>query len=420
MLKYFKWLFSSEPTSPPSKGVLLGLDCVGKTTLLHKLKNGKMTSLTHAIGFSIEVFESPIWHLNSWSIGGKQSVRFPLLFPSPSHTNAGCDKYRPLYRHYVIDIDFMLFVVDLTDTDRFVEAMEELAGIARRMTPEKGPSRVFVLFSKQDLLGREEREKRVEEYKNRFLARMTAYFGDRLCVEVMDTPGLDIRSGKGLNDVMAHIKRVVSGQAGSGREQFVDGEKPVTVSAPLSHTQLMQRVRELSAVAEPDDYMFWRTFLTAKIHLWDHYAHLRAGYFILLEQLEKENDVFAAAEDFLEHLARLRTRRPDKFKNTAHRTMTTFWLIQLKRAGDVFAAGSCGQRITLKRGDFRTVMMQNPELINGGLWKDYYSRELMFSPEARSGWKEPDLRSLTGRALGEHAETLRKYEPEMSEKSTKH
>lgn len=71
MFKCLKDLFSAKPTSPPTKGVLLGLDGVGKTTLLHKLKNGKIILEQQRIGFTLQVFDSPSWHLTSWDVGGK-------------------------------------------------------------------------------------------------------------------------------------------------------------------------------------------------------------------------------------------------------------------------------------------------------------------------------------------------------------
>lgn len=336
-----------------------------------------------------------------------------------SYLNSGCNKFRPLWRHFVVDIDFMLFVVDLSDLDRFVEAQEELCQIAGKFKSKDGPGRVFVLINKQDLLEREEREKRVEEFKKSIMKSMASAFGDKLCVEVLDTPGLSTRSGKGLNNVMMRIKRELSGGLNEREEQFVNGEKPAPVPAPPSREQLVERVREYSAVTEPDDDVFWETFLSAKILNWDHYTHLRAGYFILTQQLHKGNDVSAATEDFLKHLERLQTQRPDKFNNRAHRTMTTFWLIQLERAGREFSDAGCGGRGLLERKSFQGVMMEHPELVNGGLWKEYYSKELMFSQEARSGWKEPDLRSLTGKGLAEDDKTLRGEEPEMSEKSMK-
>lgn len=79
-------------------------------------------------------------------------------------------------------------------------------------------------------------------------------------------------------------------------------------------------------------YVFWEVFLSANLTSWNHLGHLQAGYLVMLQSIERKHGMLKCASTFLEHLARLREARPDVFRNTAHFTMTAFWIIQLRIA----------------------------------------------------------------------------------------
>lgn len=43
---------------------------------------------------------------------------------------------------------------------------------------------------------------------------------------------------------------------------------------------------------------------------------------------------------------------------------------------------------------FRDIVLFPPSLMDRGLWKTYYSKDLLFSPAAREEWHLPDLQPL--------------------------
>ncbi|KAF1973761.1 hypothetical protein BU23DRAFT_598665 [Bimuria novae-zelandiae CBS 107.79] len=304
------------------------------------------------------------------------------------------------------------------------EGEEMKRGGARGGGGKKG---VFVLLGKHDLLAEGEREKRVEEIGGMFEERLGAFRERGVHVEVLKTLGLDVRRGKDVDAVLRRIKAVVAPtpttpttrnkkaahekEHEKEKEKEREREKPTYVAtenpslppptpAPPTTRDHLQLISSSTASAEPNDDAFWTSFFTASIPTWDHYTHLRAGYFTLLPYLTNPSTphpILPAANDFLTHLSRLRSSRPEKFGNTAHKTMTVFWLAQLLSAARAFDEG----RGLLTRGAFADVLVKSPWLMDGGLWKGYYSRERMFSKEARQGWRTPDLKTLPVEVSGD-------------------
>lgn len=82
-------------------------------------------------------------------------------------------------------------------------------------------------------------------------------------------------------------------------------------------------------------------------------------------------------------------------------TMTYFW-VQMVHLGiasmgvDVdshtLKAEGQGQDDLVK--DFARFLMVNPYLVDGQLWADYYSKELLMSADAKEGVQFPDIKGL--------------------------
>lgn len=73
--------------------------------------------------------------------------------------------------------------------------------------------------------------------------------------------------------------------------------------------------------------------------------------------------------------------------------MTIFWLGQLQVAAANYTQG-IGSSKVLQRTDFKDVLLQSPELTNARLWENYYSKGLLFTPEAKEHWRLPDVRAM--------------------------
>jgi len=110
--------------------LMVGLDAAGKTTILYKLKLGEQVTTIPTIGFNVESVEYKNINFTVWDVGGQ-------------------DKIRPLWRHYFLNTDAIIFVVDCNDRDRVMEARNEL----HRMLGEDelANSALLVFANKQDL-----------------------------------------------------------------------------------------------------------------------------------------------------------------------------------------------------------------------------------------------------------------------------
>ncbi|XP_059490440.1 E3 ubiquitin-protein ligase TRIM23-like [Neocloeon triangulifer] len=113
--------------------VTLGLDGAGKTSILFKLKQDEFVAATPTIGFNVESLElRSDLQLTVWDVGGQP-------------------KLRPLWKHYYLNTQAVVFVVDCACRDRLPEAQSELAKlIAER---ELKDAALLVLANKQDIEG---------------------------------------------------------------------------------------------------------------------------------------------------------------------------------------------------------------------------------------------------------------------------
>ncbi|KAJ1112385.1 hypothetical protein NDU88_000650 [Pleurodeles waltl] len=131
--------------------LMLGLDAAGKTTIIYKLKLNETVSTIPTIGFNVETVE-PIRNVSFtvWDVGGQ-------------------DKIRALWKHYFINTDGLLFVVDSADPARFEEARAELVAILENVEMQDVP--FVVLANKQDLPGASSPSELVEKLGLRKLRR---------------------------------------------------------------------------------------------------------------------------------------------------------------------------------------------------------------------------------------------------------
>ncbi|KAL5291418.1 arf1.2 family protein [Megaselia abdita] len=90
--------------------LMVGLDAAGKTTILYRLKLGETIITIPTIGFNVETVEYKNIKFTVWDVNGQ-------------------DKIRPLWRHYCLDTEGLIFVVDSNDIERIDEAKEELRRI---------------------------------------------------------------------------------------------------------------------------------------------------------------------------------------------------------------------------------------------------------------------------------------------------
>ncbi|KAK2861665.1 hypothetical protein Q5P01_001198 [Channa striata] len=123
-------IFSRFTTKIPVRILMVGLDAAGKTTLLYKLKLAEVVTTIPTIGFNVETVEYKNISFTVWDVGGQTIIR-------------------PLWRHYYISTQGLIFVVDSNDPERIKEAADELHKILEE--DQLRDVALLVFANKQDL-----------------------------------------------------------------------------------------------------------------------------------------------------------------------------------------------------------------------------------------------------------------------------
>ncbi len=132
------------------------------------------------------------------------------------------------------------------------------------------------------------------------------------------------------------------------------------------------------------DAQFLNDFQTGVLPFeqWTHAAHIRMAYLVC-----------KSSETFQEALSKIRQGiqnfnglHASKLKIGFHETMTQLWATLVWNAT---------QKSNRSLSDSNAFIEQNPYLLDSSLWKQYYSPTLMFSPEAKSSFIPPDLKTIS-------------------------
>ena len=108
----------------------IGLDAAGKTTFVNKLRLGEVVSTIPTIGFNVDTVEYKNLKFTMWDIGGQA-------------------KLRALWKHYYVNTDCIIFIVDSCDKTRIAEAADALQGALD--DDNLRSASLLVLCNKQDM-----------------------------------------------------------------------------------------------------------------------------------------------------------------------------------------------------------------------------------------------------------------------------
>ncbi|RVD91440.1 ADP-ribosylation factor 4 [Tubulinosema ratisbonensis] len=125
IIKRLKKIFH---TGKPQNILMLGLDAVGKTTILYLLQNNSTVQTVPTIGFNIEDVTIGDTTLKICDMGGQKKIR-------------------DLWRSYTDNTTGIVYVFDLNDNQRWGEAVSQLTEVTQTMNLP-----VLILLNKVDIL----------------------------------------------------------------------------------------------------------------------------------------------------------------------------------------------------------------------------------------------------------------------------
>ncbi|MCJ1247125.1 hypothetical protein MMC30_004336 [Trapelia coarctata] len=108
-----------------------GLDNAGKTTIVKKIMNEDITTVSPTLGFIIKTIDYEGYKLNICMVQHLQSANQALCIANPSASGdvGGQKTLRSYWRNYFEKTDALIWVVDATDRLRIEDCRTELAGL---------------------------------------------------------------------------------------------------------------------------------------------------------------------------------------------------------------------------------------------------------------------------------------------------
>lgn len=326
--------------SPEYRLLIVGLDGSGKTAILYKLKLNETIQTIPTIGFNVETIMYNSIALTCWDVGG-------------------CDKIRPLIRHYFENTRAIIFVIDSQDNSRLEEVKEELWRILRADELIDVP--ILVYLNKTDIDNGLKPDYVIEKiklnecrYRQWFLQPCSACTGDGL--------------HDGLNWLIRAIKSPVTSP--TQIEKF-------TVSANMTENNQFENksLQWLSRIDDDTIEEFIEMFQKHEfsVESFDHRVLLRViwSYLAMYDRKQTIKAVFDNVKVYI----------PDM-----NETLIYFW-IQI-----VHYTREATKNPT---NDFMGFLLMSPQLLNDiELPLTYYKKDTLFSNQAKVSVVLPDVKQL--------------------------
>ncbi|PPR07554.1 hypothetical protein CVT24_008750 [Panaeolus cyanescens] len=402
IIQRFRFASSSDHTV-----MILGLDCAGKTTLLYRLKLGKVVTTMPSIGF----------HMHSVDLGIMTRSDKPLRLAAWETDGGGCGgasflKY--ILPPYLANSNAIIWVVDACDKQRLEESVQSLDDVLKVLEKDgvkgihaKSFFPILILANKFDQQNALPLEDIQSAFSKSLSGRISAVYKTSFTSKTWSATGLP-NAFEWLSFALNSSKNLAPPRLPS----IISSPPVINESNPRSPANLAQRLESWLARSEnvkdqlSDDELLAR-FRTYDLPEWDHYTHIRLAFVILTKYGRKEGKdmLFKGLEEYIANNAETKQR-------TFHLSMTYVW-IQIVHFGirnmpqdnDWSASGdeqegregdseSAGTAQATMLNPFSEFLVVNPYVADSGLWTDYYSKEVLMSPEAKAGMVLPDKKPL--------------------------
>ena len=197
---------------------------------------------------------------------------------------------------------------------------------------KKSAKNIWILFNKQDALPAEKQTDVIDLLRWRFTKELGNYSESDIEWRIMDQPGLSAKTGEQLTSVLDDVVQTLNskpkrrstspkGLAPKPEEQVRNASSNVVLGGIYvpSASELQEQVQGYARNFRVDEDTFWNLFLKGDLENWGHIAYLHTAYKVLLDAFKRGDDIWEAAEDFLNHLQRLRQKDMFKECNTDNR-----------------------------------------------------------------------------------------------------
>ncbi|ELU40464.1 ADP-ribosylation factor [Rhizoctonia solani AG-1 IA] len=368
------------PQKKNEKRVLIaGLDGAGKTAYLYHMCMGEVVTtiptigkwhflnnvgpqVNQNIGLNVETVEAPTsgrrrpLRLTCWDVGG-------------------CDKIRPLIRHYAVGTEVLVYILDSSDRERLSEAIEELKIMLDIVEDgrEQGASPIpcLILANKQDLQG----AMGLDEIRIKLVPIISA----RPACAVFPISVVSANFLSAITPAMDWVYDVTTEDSPK-----VQVQKSVHIrSEDKLSEKLNSWVERASEDIAPDEFL--ASFEAINLPSWDHYTHIRIAYTILNTYGRQKGA----------HIARILTvtykslRKKDDirwYREVYQNKCTNYWK-DIPYNYDLLLDPD---RSFWANEDFCRFLLLNPYVADGSLWEDYYSKDVIMTTNAKENMVLPD------------------------------
>ncbi|KAL4255722.1 ADP-ribosylation factor [Pleurotus pulmonarius] len=305
---------------------------------------------------------------------------------------AGCGGFthmKKLISMCIEKTNAIIWMVDSSDRLRLQESVEILQQILDLTNFANGRVPILILANKQDMAG----SISLDEIRKAFAPPLTGY-----TFNVFRSSCLEEMPKSGIPEAFYWLRLVLQllpMSSSATNEPLV----PILERADLRNGGLAEKldswVTRASNDVPTDEYL--SLFEALSLPSWDHYAHVRIAYIILTKfGRQKGKDlIFNGIERYIKESGRAGGR-------TFHLTMTYLW-IQLVHFGIQNVTASLpasapsdksSNPLPSSTDDFARFLLLNSYVVDGNIWANYYSKDVIMTPAAKASLVLPDKKPL--------------------------